>query len=553
MLNESAFESAVVQARAIQGATGLLPAIDDPRLKAGEILFWLPIEGDGPLDDLAVRGHGGGPMARAVAAATLYSLKLNCPSDGFDTLRSALQNLAAAIPAEVVVDPAQLRWELHLAASADSLDRAAHIARRFVDLDSTPEMLALAARTLFLLAHPSRPSLDIFQPSTFDPKIHRPDWHPSELCDLFTYVLATVVEKRGSLTWTDPPALSTSVLNAIIEIDYLLKRLQPTTRLTPTQRAVQCWCGFAEAAAVQDLSKLSEAGRSYADLPPFPLDVGPSLNGTAAAATCFALATDWSAASEAAKRWTAEAPKDAQAMRRLAEAHYKQNEISDAVQAYEAYVGLREGGDDDWESSLLLQLGLEVLVRRNSGAALEAAAFSASVRPQAERLISWTYPWFDALSQRAREQWWVGMFVLTSPHVADEIGEARWNQAADAFGEAVAFELKARVFGPFAASAQITAPNEYWKRALSGQATLGQMIECLLQTREPTHSTAKQLSAWLITEVPRLREQIRKVPPKRLLEFARLRGQAQHASVTDSEAREVFLVAVQLLEAIAAT
>jgi hypothetical protein len=198
-----------------------------------------------------------------------------------------------------------------------------------------------------------------------------------------------------------------------------------------------------------------------------------------------------------------------------------------------------------------LQLGLEVLAGRNTAAAIETAAFSASIRPHGERLISWIHPWFDALCQKARERWWVGMFVLTSPHVVDEIGEARWDQAADAFGEAVAFELKARVFGLFAASAQVAAPDEYWKRALSGQATLGQMVECLLQTRNPTHSTAKHLSAWLTTELPRLGNQIGKTPPQRLLGLARLRGRAQHDSVTESETREVFLVAVQILEAIA--
>lgn len=551
MFNESAFESAAVQSHIIQKATGFLPAIDEPRLNAGEILFWLPIEGDSPLDDLMTKGHGGDPVARAVVAATLYSLKGNNPSDGFDTLCSALQNLAASLPVEGLVDPAQLRWELHLAASADSLERAVRVSRRLIDLDSTPEVLVLAARTLFLLAHPTRPSLEVFEPSTFDPSIQRLGSLPAALCDLFTYLLATIVEKRGSLRWTDPSALSTSVLNAVVDIEYMLKRVQSTTPLTPTQRAVQCWCAFAQAAAVGDLHKMSDAGRSYAVLPPFPADAGPAPSGTSAAATCFALAANWSAATEAAKRWTAEAPKDAQAMRRLAEAHYKQNEISEAVHAYEEYVQLREGGDDDWESSLLLHLGLEVLVRQNSVTALEAAAFSASIRQQGERLISWFHGWFDALSPKARERWWVGMFVLTSPHVASEIGEARWNQAADAFGEAVAFELKERVFGPFAASAQVTAPNDYWKRALSRQATLGQMIECLLQTREPAHSTAKQLSGWLTTELPRLRDQIRKIPQQRLLGFARLRGQAQHDSVTESETREVFFVAVQLLDAIA--
>jgi hypothetical protein len=47
MLNESALEFAAAQARRIEDETGFPPAVDDPRLKAGEVLFWLPIEGDG--------------------------------------------------------------------------------------------------------------------------------------------------------------------------------------------------------------------------------------------------------------------------------------------------------------------------------------------------------------------------------------------------------------------------------------------------------------------------------------------------------------------------
>jgi hypothetical protein len=131
------------------------------------------------------------------------------------------------------------------------------------------------------------------------------------------------------------------------------------------------------------------------------------------------------------------------------------------------------------------------------------------------------------------------MFVLTSPHVAGDIGEARWSQAADALGEAVAFELKERVFGAFAVATQVTPTDDHWKRVLSRQATVGQMIECLLQTRHPIHEAAKQLSDWFGIALPRLQGQIQKVPQQRLRKFARLRGQAQHDSTTESETRAV--------------
>jgi hypothetical protein len=86
MLNQSAFESAVVQARTIQDQTGFLPALDDPRLKGGEVLFWVPLEGEDPLDDLmAMQGENDG-ASRAVIASTLYSLKSDYPSEGLKLL-----------------------------------------------------------------------------------------------------------------------------------------------------------------------------------------------------------------------------------------------------------------------------------------------------------------------------------------------------------------------------------------------------------------------------------------------------------------------------------
>src|SRR5262249_44450748 len=121
----------------------------------------------------------------------------------------------------------------------------------------------------------------------------------------------------------------------------------------------------------------------------------------------------------------------------------------------------------------------------------------------------------------------------------------------DAFGEAVAFELKERVFRPFAGSAPLAPPDDHWKRALSGRGMLGQMIECLLQARQPNHATAKQLAGWLATNLPRLRDHIRKSSPVNLLKLARLRGQAQHESIDETETRWVFHEAEGLLKALA--
>src|SRR5689334_21636544 len=97
MLNDSALEFAAAQARIVENETGYLPAVDDPRLKAGEVLFWLPVEGDGPLDDLLATGRTGDATIRAVVATTLYSLTRQNPSEGFEVIQSTLQRLAISL------------------------------------------------------------------------------------------------------------------------------------------------------------------------------------------------------------------------------------------------------------------------------------------------------------------------------------------------------------------------------------------------------------------------------------------------------------------------
>jgi hypothetical protein len=80
---------------------------------------------------------------------------------------------------------------------------------------------------------------------------------------------------------------------------------------------------------------------------------------------------------------------------------------------------------------------------------------------------------------------------------------------------------------------------------------LGQMIECLLQARQPNHPAAKQLSEWVGVNLPSLREHLRKTRPASLLRFAKLRGQAQHESVDETDTRQVFHEAEGLLNAMA--
>jgi hypothetical protein len=73
---------------------------------------------------------------------------------------------------------------------------------------------------------------------------------------------------------------------------------------------------------------------------------------------------------------------------RLAEAHDKLSEIPEAIRAFEDYLRLRKESDDDWQSSLLLQLGLESVERRTAAASLETGfSTDTSARREARSVV----------------------------------------------------------------------------------------------------------------------------------------------------------------------
>jgi hypothetical protein len=72
----------------------------------------------------------------------------------------------------------------------------------------------------------------------------------------------------------------------------------------------------------------------------------------------------------------------------------------------------------------------------------------------------------------------------------------------------------------------------------------------LLQTRHPVHPMATQLAEWLGEHNPTFRSFVTNPAAKRLHELSRLRGQAQHDSVSEAEARQVYEDATRLFEAL---
>ena len=542
----STFERAVALAHEIEAQTGYPPALDDGRLGVADLHVdcqYVDESFETVFFNNLPPQQSHDSAARAVAAAAVYQC---CFPD-----RAALRQYLERLAPTGIDDLSRLRWELHAAAIAWDLGRVLAIGRRIEDLEPTAENIYLIAQDAFYcLAH-----LD-FPPSALDPDIHFPDFTFHQIYDLlvFSWALVVAPPQNDAHTWRDLSQLDAEGLNGALSVDSLASRVELSGPLAPTLCAIRCWCRFALASGRSDLKGLRSVGLEYLGLPPHLLNIESArLEGRklslAAAFQCSIRGQDFSSAVTAAREWTAIAPSDLRAKSCLVEALYKDNRIPETVAALEEWVKARQDDSEDWQASLLLQLGLEVLDVRRMAAAIETAAFTAPFRRQGEELIRWFVPYFGALPAKTRERLWVGVYKVSCPELAINWEDARWNQAGDDFGEAVALALKELVILPFqSANADVRAPDDGWKRVLEGKGTLGQLIECMLQARFPNHQSAKQLAAWLDENKPSFKKYLSRTPPQRLLAFNKLRGQAQHDAISENEARKIYSEAIELLK-----
>lgn len=144
-------------------------------------------------------------------------------------------------------------------------------------------------------------------------------------------------------------------------------------------------------------------------------------------------------------------------------------------------------------------------------------------------------------------------------HDRAELGDTRWKMAGDNFGEAVAGELKERVFAPlnglFKMKRLVSPDSHYWPLALKRKAALGQMIRCLdevIQKVPHPHPTLVEVKKWMGTNSPAFLEYLESHSSD-LRRLATLRGEAQHSTVTESEARTLFKIAACALDTLTAT
>jgi hypothetical protein len=552
-VNESAFSLAVAAAQAHCDRFGFPPSLDDATLNPWDILLWEDSMGEDAIDELVSLCEPHDPATRSVVAATLYLNGGKKVTDD-DAARQALVILARAEDVEWIPSVGQLRWELHLAVMVHCVDRALALVRRLMELDSTPAMRSHVSRALFLALHPQWGARRHDIADLVDPLLAHAGPPVEVHRDMVCYVLATSI---------DGPRLRLAVQSdaapeALLELDQQLDRLRlENGSLTPTEESIHLWSKSCTASADHNLTALKRVGEDYLRLQPFCVRDVPiaGLDGIATATTCFAAALEWQAAADAAARWAEARPDSRDAYRYLTEARFKQGDAASAFAAFEKYVRLSPEPENDWHSSLTIELGLNLDDLRKNNHELKAAALAHPVRSLGESLTEWFWPRFSSLSQGARTNWWLALFDVASPEAATGKGDDRWSQVAAFVGVAVELELKAYIFAPFVASVkgQLAPSDKRWQAVVDGSGMLGELIECLLQSRRPQTDAARRLSEWLTAhQLPLVRYLDDGKSQRDLDSIRKLRASALHkpAPVTPNEVRRVYAQATRLIDAI---
>jgi hypothetical protein len=243
---------------------------------------------------------------------------------------------------------------------------------------------------------------------------------------------------------------------------------------------VRCWCDFALARADSDLGRFKRAAAGYISLSkrtPFGDRKGTvEPFAIRAAVHCLQLAEQFSEAELLIRDLIKGAPDDAALWRQLTLCLMKLERMSEAAEAFVEDVGRQRGDSEDtWLSPLVMHLGIQVMSHQSIVAAIENAALFAPARQLGERLVTWYSPWTASMSTEAKKKWWVGLYTIGSDEAIRNIGDSVWEEAIVYFAEAIALELKAKVFRPAGqtSSDAIGQASDTWRKAFAGRAALG--------------------------------------------------------------------------------
>ena len=331
----------------------------------------------------------------------------------------------------------------------------------------------------------------------------------------------------------------------------LLRRLGPEC-VNRSQHlvALSAWCDLALGVQQEETGLIAQAAVEYGQIAD-TTNHNEHSYAIRAPVDCFQHIGLLHDAEAHVQKWIAICPDSPEPFKRLAKLLYKQEHIPEAVTAFETYVRLKgDEQNDEWLHSLTLRLGLESQQKRH--VVLEAAAERAAWASKGHLLAAWVHPWFNRLSPEATRKWWTGLWMVSLPEAwADLDARSIWEEAAAAFGEAVAMELRHSVFrlflGDHPSAPDVTPRPSEWIKVHQDRATLGQMLVCLRQAKDRSPA-GRALAEWLRQHKPKLLNYLGLQTNDELTRFNQLRGDAQHGTVTQAEARQVFEDAVGLLQ-----
>lgn len=565
-MNETKLLDEIVRAAAqcatIREKTGFWPVLGHPEVEPFETATF----SDGESADrfrTALEGrYGEGQLRPAMLAfwwQALHTRTILDDDDQADRVReysSALRHCIEFVGPASIESDSQLRWELDIAATTRNVQRVLRLLDERKRRPRPDQFADTAVRLLFLLV-----ACEFDEPlpsGLWDPEILRPDF--GGFYRVYSLIAYTVAMQPGRVrvppTPNGPPTIRKEIVvphvRAIREWLELVKDAGGSPK--EETAAIEAWTVYCLGLADGRSGEMERAGILFENAPKFDwpdTDLEEKPFRWQAAAIAYQDGGASQKALACVERWATVAPNDMLAQRKLAELNWRGGRLEEALKAFERATASEEPSDRTWEHTTILQLGLEKLAAETNVNAIERAAERTPLKVQGQRLAAWTLPWFDQLSDKARERFWFGLYAVSSPELLETTGQATWDNAGDNFGEALAFELKCRVFEPFAAESRskIDSRDEIWIKVIRGYGTLGQLIECLLASLRPDSPPKHLLRARLYKHHKPLVAELTRSETD-LRELHRLRGAAQHDTLAEAGVRQLFALVCRIFAAI---
>lgn len=490
---------------------------------------------------------------------------LRLPEPEESERRAAVQRLfsdaVCLLPVDQIDTAWRIRWELIFAASADLWDRTQSLVQRWIAIapDRESDALTALARVNFLSAHPSCNADWVsdwwtsYEGATYSP-----------VGELIASLYAAKLDDRGRLDstgWSLPQTMPTDDFARVLDAENAITKLQDSERpLSPMLKLVGAWCAAVAGVRLENVERVRDAARRYAqmargsEMPVSLLDDKIRRLPAWSAAMLYRFAGDYDSARDMTVFWTEIDGESPDAWKFRAELE-RQISMDGWADSYERYVRLSPDTVNSWETSELLRSLLESRDRNAGDRALRALALEHADRSVVGEMLSWDWAAYSRLHESTRERWWDGLVFVCDARVRKAFGRPPWRYAAACFGEAVALELKARVFGPLAMTSDFERHALSDREAriadaiLGSRPTLGTMIEALDLANNANSRLGQVVDRFLSRKHRSLRAHFRsKQSVTRLRAATDARNEAVHGDIKPEEARQVYAAARAFLD-----